>query len=188
MGPWYVLVMANVSEARAQYLRKNKRKTFLAISLCVLTLGLGIGVLIRFSPLYITLRQNPGWFHQAHYEAVVAQVRSMHLEAGIETALRLDDPADPKSLRKVKPDESFRRGAGVGNVWAISKNGKLKVVIETQDLGHAGEYGFAYSDEVLSLQPFGEHWYTLDVPGKINIVQLDMKIDDHWWKVAYNLD
>ncbi len=188
MGPWYVLVMANVPEARAQSLRRNARKRFIGIGLCLLTLGLGVGVLIRFSPLYITLRQNPGWFHQAHYEAVVAQVRSMQLEAGIETALRLDDPSDPKSLRKVKPDESFSRGAGEGNVWAILQDGKLRVVIETQDLGHAGEYGFAYSDEVLSPQPFGEQWHTLDVPGKINIVQPDMKIDDHWWKVAYNLD
>ncbi len=166
----------------------RRRRKFIGLALSLTILVFGIGLLIRFSPLYISLQQNPGWFDRAHCEAVVARVRTLNLAPGEETSLRLDDPDEPKSLRLVRSDEQFARGDAVGNVWARSRNGHLTVVIETRDLGHAGEYGFAYSDEVLSLEPFGDHWFTIDVPGKINIVQPDMKIDAHWWKVVYNLD
>lgn len=166
--------------------KRNRKFLGLGISLVILLFGVGLS--IRFSPLYITLNQNPGSFDRAHNEAIVARVRALNPAPGEAMLLRLDDPDEPKSLRLVKPDEQFARGQGVGNVWARSRKGHLTVVIETRDLGHAGEYGFAYSDEALSLEPFGDHWFTLDVPSKINIVQPDMQIDAHWWKVVYNLD
>lgn len=168
--------------------RAKRDRKFLGPGLGLFILMFGVGLSIRFSPLYITLRQNPGSFDRGHHEAIVARVRALNLAPSESITLRLDDPDEPKSLRLVKPDEQFARGQGVGNVWARSRHGHLTVVIETRDLGHAGEYGFAYSDEALSLEPFGEHWFTLDVPSKINIVQPDMKIDAHWWKVVYNLD
>ncbi|MHC4505338.1 MAG: hypothetical protein ACYTFI_18710, partial [Planctomycetota bacterium] len=76
-----------------------------------------------------------------------------------------------------------------GIVWAqMAKDGNLKVVIETRDLGHAGEYGFAYSDVPMSPRPFGGDWFTLDVPGNLYLVLPGMRIDDNWWKVLNNLD
>lgn len=146
-------------------------------------------ILVHFTPLGIVLRQNSGYFDRAHFDAVVAQVRLMPLTPDKETSFRLDDLADAKSLRPVKPDESFHRGAGAGRVWALlNKDGKLTVVIETRDLGHAGEYGFAYSDIPLVARPWEGGWSTLDVPSRLQLVQPDMKIDDHWWKVLNNLD
>jgi len=145
-------------------------------------------VAVFTTPLSIFLRQNPGYFDRAHFNAVVDQVRGMSLEPGREIRLRLDNPADPASLRLVKPDETFPRGAGAGCVWAKVSDDNLVVVIETSDVGHAGEYGFAYSDVPLSSRPFGGGWFTIDVPGYINLVQPGMKIDDYWWKVLYNLD
>ena len=145
--------------------------------------------MLFYTPVGLVMQQNPGSFYRKHFEAIVDQARSMAPPAGEPLLLRLDDPRDPKSLRKLKPGETFDRGQGAGNVWAeLTAVGKLKVVIETRDLGHAGEYGFAYSDVPLEPRPFGEDWFTLDVPGRINIVQPHMKIDDHWWKVLNNLD
>lgn len=162
-------------------------------ALAVIGLGCTLLVLVALvaaytTPLGIFLRQNSGYFDRAHFNAVVDQVRAMPLAPGREVRLRLDNPAEPKSLRLVKPDETFSRGSGAGCVWAKINNEKLVVVIETSDLGHAGEYGFAYSDVPLSTTPFGSGWLTIDAPGHINLVKPEMKIDDHWWKVVYNLD
>ena len=167
---------------------KARRKILLTSACLVLVMALGVGALIAFTPLGIALRQNPGSFDRGHFDAVVTQVRSMSLVAGEEVQLRLDDPSDPTSLRLFKPGETFHRGEGAGNVWAsVDPDGMLKVVIETRDRGHAGEYGFAYSDVPLTPQPFGGGWLMIDVPGHINLVQPKMKIDDHWWEVLYNL-
>lgn len=167
---------------------KQRTKAFGAIGLGCMLLVLVAFVAVYTTPLGIFLRQNPGYFDRAHFNAVVNQVRAMPLAPGQEIRLRLDNPADPKSLRLVKPEETFRRGSGAGCVWAKVSDDKLVVVIETSDVGHAGEYGFAYSDVPLTSRPFGGGWFTIDAPGHINLVQPGMKIDDHWWKVMYNLD
>ncbi len=62
------------------------------------------------------------------------------------------------------------------------------MVIETRDNGHAGEYGFAFSDVPLTKEPFmdSSNWYRVDVPGHLYLV--GEQIDEHWWSVLYNLD
>lgn len=167
---------------------KQRTKRFLAIGLVFLLLVFIAVVAVFRTPLGIVLRQNPGYFDRVHLKAVVDQVRVMSIAPDREIQLRLDNPADPKSLRLVKPGETFPRGSGAGCVWAKVNDDKLVVVIETNDLGHAGEYGFAYSDVPLPSRPFGDDWFTIEAPGPINLVQPDMKIDDHWWKVLNNLD
>jgi len=164
-------------------------KIKIAIACLLLLAVLGVAAVLFFTPFGVILRQNPRSFDRKHFEAVVARVRTMAQPAGQEFQFRLDDPSDPASLRNLKPNEMFLRGQGTGNVWAsVTPAGELKVVIQTRDLGHAGEYGFAYSDVPLSPKPFGSSWSYLDVPGRINLVQPKMKIDDHWWEVLYNLD
>jgi len=139
---------------------------------------------------FLMLNQNPGWFHRGRYTQIVERIRAMNLSPG-EWHLRLDDVSAPASLRRVGEDETFTRGDGAGCVWAeVKPDGNLKVVIETRDLGHAGEYGFAYSDGPLTMSSMGSDgaWYQVDLPGHLNIVTPDMQIDNHWWKVLYNLD
>jgi hypothetical protein len=122
-------------------------------------------------------------------EGIVQQVRLMDLKPDTDHALRIDDLTKPQSIRFVKEGEAFDRGQGEGNVWARrSLDGHLLVVIETKDLGHGGEYGFAYSDLPLSPKPFGGAWLQLDLPGPLKYVLPNMKIDDNWWRVEYNLD
>jgi len=133
--------------------------------------------------------QNPGRFRRPLLEEIVQQVRQARLKPGAEAEFRLDNLDDPKSLRPAKPDEMFVRGGGAGNIWAsVSPDGHLSVVIETRDLGHAGEYGFAFSDVPMSATRSDDNWFTIDVPGRLHFVQPNMRIDNHWWQVVYNLD
>lgn len=138
-------------------------------------------------------RQNAGRFDRPLFEAIVAQVREAGLKPGVETQFFLDDLSNPKSLRLLSDGEAMKLYSrkGAGHVWAqVSPQGGLKVVVETNNMGHAGAYGFAYSDSALSPAPMdGEgNWFRVDVPGPLYIVVPKMKIDEHWWEVLNNLN
>jgi hypothetical protein len=163
-----------------------QRKTVKTLAVALVALvGLGalvVGVLVRY------VLPALGGFDRRRFEAVVEEIRRRPLRPGEEAALRLD-PKAPGSVHLVEAEEELVRGGGAGRVWAArSKEGHLKVVIETRDLGHAGEYGYAYSDAPLKLAPLDANWSTVDVPGRLNIVGPDARIDEHWWAVLYNLD
>jgi hypothetical protein len=157
-------------------------------------LGVAVYLLPACTPvgmITIVFKQNPGRFDRQALEVIVAQVRRAELKLGERREFVVDRVRGAESLHAFKPDQSLSRGHGAGHVWAqMSADNTLKVVIETRDLGHAGEYGFAYSEVPLSPAPSGKggNWCTIDVPGHLTFVTPAMKIDDHWWKVAYNLD
>ncbi|MCY3021996.1 MAG: hypothetical protein NTW87_23540 [Planctomycetota bacterium] len=163
------------------------KRALLAACLVIIVVA-GAYLLVTVTPLGMWSTRNAGPFDRERLAAVVAQVRLMGIAPNEEKELRLADLSRPGSLRAVQPNETFARGQGAGCVWAkVSADGKLTVVIETRDLGHAGEYGFAYSDAPLLPKPFGKDWFTIDVPGHLNIVLPEMRIDEHWWRVLYNL-
>ncbi|HSI11015.1 MAG TPA: hypothetical protein VK961_03175 [Chthoniobacter sp.] len=170
------------------------RKILIAVGLLGLALmALVFLALYRLGLLSVIFQQNPGRFDRPQFEAIVAQVRQAGMKPGTEQQFFLTDFSDPKSLRPLSEGEAMKlfSGKGAGHVWAqLSPQGSLKVVIETRDLGHAGEYGFAYSDTALSPTPMdgGGNWYQVEVPGYLNIVEPRMKIDEHWWKVLNNLN
>jgi hypothetical protein len=165
-----------------------QRATVLKTAAIALGVVLGLGVLSVVG-FVLYLLPTAGRFDRHRFEAVVAEVRRRPLPAGQQVALRLDDPAEPRSLRLVGDDEDLVRGRGAGLVWAERTNeGHLKVVIETRDAGHAGEYGFAFSEVPLKAVPLGTDWFTVDVPGRLTIVGADAQVDEHWWTVLNNLD
>jgi hypothetical protein len=126
-----------------------------------------------------------GGFDRSRFEAIVEEARSRSIAPGETVALRVH----PGSSHLVETDSTLTRGAGRGRVWASrTKEGHLKVVIETNDLGHAGQYGFAYSDVALAPEPMDTNWSTIDVPSQLRIVDADGRIDEHWWRVLNNLD
>jgi hypothetical protein len=159
------------------------RTLLMILAVCVIALA----AMLIFTPLgflLVRVDQNPGPFNRKDLETVVEEIRIMGLKPNSETELRLDTLSDPKSLRPLKKAEHFYAGQGAGRVWAeASPDGKLKVAIETRDLGHAGYYGFAYSDVPLSPQRDNGGWFSIAVPGPLTSVQPSMKIDEHWWKV-----
>jgi hypothetical protein len=138
----------------------------------------------------IAEQQNPGPFDRDYFESVVKHVRARGLKPGEKKGFSVDDLAKAPSPDAIKLKRDFRSGPGAGTIWAeMTVEGKLKVVIMTRDLGHAGEYGFAYSEAPLKPIPLGGgSWLRLDLPGHLNIVLPDMKIDENWWQVIYNLD
>ncbi len=174
---------------------RNLRRAYIILAVWFVLLAAGLAWLFFYTPLgmvaYLAVFQNAGRFDRGHFESVVAEVRKLDLKPGEVHKLRLDDLDDPTSLRPFR-DSDIGAGMGEGNVWAeVSAAGKLKVVIQTRDLNHAGCYGFAYSDDPLTPTPFGHgdsNWLQLDVPGDfLNMVLPEMQIDEHWWKVEYNL-
>jgi len=137
--------------------------------------------------LGIIFEQNAGSFNRKCFESVVQKVRKLEAKPGEVIPLRLDRISDPDSLHPLKPSDTFERGRGAGNVWVIFTPWGIKVVIETRDLGHAGEYGFAFSDVPWTFRQDGA-WQTVDAPGRLIYTRPDMKIDQQWQEVLYNLD
>ena len=145
--------------------------------------------------IQVWMQQNAGTFDRQRFEGVVDQVRELGLKPGESADLRLDDVYQPKSLRLRKANEELEEALAkeeivkrAGDVWAtMTADGKLKVVIETRDLGHAGEYGFAYSEALLAPTPpaWSRDVLRLDLPGDLYYSR--RKINDHWWEV-YNND
>ena len=91
---------------------------------------------------------------------------------------------DPQSLRLRGPSEYIPRGSEAGNVWAWrDPNGKLTVIIETKDLGHAGYFGYAYSE--IPPQKFGEAEPLEfgEVPN-LRCTKADWKVAENWWQVV----
>lgn len=170
------------------------RTLTLARKLCLLLLAstafAGMAAL-GYVALLALSSQSPGPFYRARFEEVVAEARRLPIPPDDVVELRLDRLSDPRSLRPVRDDEVFGAGEGAGRVWAQrTVDGHMKVVIETQDSGHAGHYGFAFSDVPLKPEPRDDpsNWSRIDVPGHLCIVMPDGKIDEHWWSVLSNME
>jgi hypothetical protein len=165
------------------------KRWLLPIALCVVALGfVGAFLTDRMAVLnlYLAFNQNPGWFHRARYEAIVDEVRKQPMTPGADYDFRVDSLSQPSTLHLTRPNEITGRGQGVGNVSAmLTPAGKLRVVIETQDLGHAGEYGFAYFEDEITQVSYTD---TADRLAGPMLWFFDGGIDDHWCRAVYNLD
>jgi hypothetical protein len=163
------------------------RKLLLALVVSAALVGI---VAVGYIAFLVLASQGPGWFHRSRFEAVVAEVRRLPLPVDEVVELYLDDISNARSLRPMDEAsmESGKRGKRAGRVWAKrTASGHLKVVIETKDSGHAGEFGFAFSD--LPLGPIRRTEYPeVSVPGYLYYVEgPQSQIDEHWWRV-YNND
>ena len=148
-----------------------QRKTLktLAIALAVLV---GLGALV-VGAFVLYLRPTAGRFDRRRFEAVVEEARRRPIRAGGAVALRLD-PNAPDSVHLIEAEEELVGGGGAGRIWATrTEEGHLKVVIETRDMGHAGEYGFAYSEVPLMPVPLDANWSTVVLPGRLTWTEPD---------------
>ena len=142
-------------------------------------------VLLAMGVIAVGVFMKSTSFDRSNMEAVVAQVRRAAPPPGQTREFWMEE----RTLQLYPGKDRPPRGQRAGHVWArTAPDGKLQVVIETRDAGHAGKYGFAYSEIELTPMPMGGGWFTLDVPGHLNLVQPDSRIDARWWKVVYNLD
>ncbi len=146
---------------------------------CVLLVA-GCGVLATYTSFdlgLITLpfKQNAGRFDRKLMESIVEKVRHSKLEPDTQATFSLDPITGAISPTKRELD---LYGSYVSAV--VSPSGRLKVVIVTRNLGHAGSYGFAFSDDPWAPSPWEHGIYYLDVPFHVDMTRPSMKIDDHW--------
>jgi hypothetical protein len=141
------------------------------ISGCIIVAGVAIQGDIRFATRH------------EHYAPVIAAIRSHGLKPGEECCYRIDDPADPATLRIVA--EPPPRGQGAGTVWArMDRDGQLLVAIETIDRGHMGEFGYFFMDTDTGPKS-GEEERSIEGPGRE--WTLGNYLGDGWWRVSYRL-
>lgn len=124
-------------------------------------------------------------FQRAPMEAIVGLIRREAIPPHAEKEYFIADLSAP-ILAPFDPNSQSDRP---GHIWVRKAwDGTLTVVVLTKYAGHAGSYGFAYSDRSLLPRAEGEGWSRLDVPGTLFLVEPSMKIDAHWWEVLNNLD
>jgi hypothetical protein len=157
----------------------------------VLCLTIGLRETIFTADFIFLVPHNAGSFHRAEMESLVAQVRSQKFEgekrfswtekSGIATLL-----PEPQTGPAYRPESR----------WVEAERGTdlhLKVVIVTNDEGHAGTYGFAFSDVPLpstpdANDPEDKSRLQLDVPSSVCFSHPRMQIDAHWWEVFDDLE
>lgn len=126
-------------------------------------------------------------FEQNRLQALVEAVEAMGVKSGEEEIeMRFDRMDDPQSLRLRRPGPSdyIPRGQEAGNVWASrDSNGNLTVIILTKDFGHAGQFGYAYSE--IPPQEFGEgEPLEFGELPNLRCTTTDWKVAENWWQVA----
>ena len=149
----------------------------------------GIPIAFALSPigrgiLYFLFAKRNVPFDRPRLQAVVEEVKARGIKPGDELLFRLDNPKDPKSLRSRARDEHVPRGRGAGNVWAAREpGGSLIVLIETSDWGHAGEYGYAYS-EVRPHKTSDGRFVVGELEENIICTDPGAEVANDWWEVA----
>jgi hypothetical protein len=128
--------------------------------------------LLLFRAVYL----SAGPFDAARMNAIVEAVRRQSIGEE-ETFFHIDNLSRPESLHPV-----LEYSQSTGDIWARKIDGALQLAIMTRDRGHLGEYGFVYSESVITVvDQMGNSIY-YNIPGPL--MDLDRKIDDHWWEAA----
>jgi len=136
--------------------------------------------MVRLAVLALALVAcGAGKFDRDRCERIVAQVRARGITPGHPTWFRVNDDLDAATLAPM-PDMAHGRGDGRGIVRAsVTADHKLAVSIETRDDGHAGEYGFLYTDPGIP---------DADLEGTRLDSQREDRIDDRWVRWTFNGD
>ncbi len=150
-------------------------------------LGLGLVLVILFVIailMYGMPHASPLVPPPGRYAAIVERIRGLHLAAGQRRRFRLANPADPATLREDTSRYGPGIGKGAGTVWVeTDAAGKLLVAIETDDQGHAGEFGYLFADA----GALGPDQRDSSVEGPGLEWTLDRSWGGGWWSVSYRL-
>jgi len=129
--------------------------------------------------LLVVAACGPGHFDRDRMDAIVARVRPLVHDRARSHVFRVNDALDPSSLEPAD-HELIGRGDGRGRIRAgLDAGGKLTVSIETRDDGHAGEWGYMFSDPGADTHEF---------PGVVLEDQHEERVADGWVSWHYDLD
>jgi hypothetical protein len=146
-------------------------------------IGVAIGLLLLVSSWASMPGRTDFLLHESRYQAIFQAAAAQGIRMGEQREFFLNDPSSPESLQAVDPNETADCGTGTGTVW-IRRTGKNAYIVSilVADLGHAGLYGYLYSDVPLSVIS-DDSDATINAPGPMRQVQ--MQLNEHWW-VIYN--
>lgn len=113
-----------------------------------------------------------------NYDNIIAEIKKMELPLGKLVKYRIETFSDISTIYKPSANFFSERGKGEGNICVLKTKENLLIFIETDDHGHAGEYGVAYSEN-------GQTPVWNDDDGEFWTV--DEKINGHWWKISFRL-
>lgn len=114
------------------------------------------------------------YYEISKLELIVDLVKKTNTNTNEVKYYRVDDLLNPKSISPLE-NKWIGRGESSGLVVVERTNQGLKVIIITEDQGHAGIYGYLYSES--------------DKPVSIEqtIYRVGKKVKSKWWKVYYDL-
>jgi len=115
------------------------------------------------------------------YDNIIVEIKKQELPSGKLEKYKIEDFSNTSTLKKLSNDYMADRGQGKGCIWVFKANDNLLVFIETEDNGHAGEYGIVYS-ETGQIPIWNNEW------GEHEEWTIDKKINDNWWNISFLLD
>jgi hypothetical protein len=149
-----------------------------------------LGGLVAAAPLgvaalhWLVTRSNTA-FDGACLNSVVGRIQAQGLRPGASLELRLEALSDAATLRGRQPVDN-RRGREAGNVWASrASTGELRVIVETVDNGHAGRWGYVYSERPPEHAPDGTYEVGGEMSDYLGCTDLAHRVADRWWE-AWN--
>jgi hypothetical protein len=113
------------------------------------------------------------------YDRIVDVIKKLELPIGKLEKYKIEDFSYPFIIKKLPDSSTVVRGKGKGRIWVFKTKENLLVFIETEDNGHAGEYGLAYSESgqfpEWNNDEWGEFW------------SIGNKINSNWWNMSFRL-
>lgn len=132
-------------------------------------------------------QSGAGPFDRPALVALIEKAKSLHLPHGEVVLLRWNDLYHPDSLHVVTISSPMtpmkdKRDYYPNMRVRVIDDAHMQVNITTNEMGHAGAYGFAYSDELLpaSTSEFSSGQIIYIVDGQEFVKR---QIDDHWWEI-----
>jgi hypothetical protein len=175
-----------VELAGDQRKQRKRRLVAAAIGCSSLLVVLGGGLLL----IYLWLAHDAFPEKRANLEKIVAAVQAAGLKPGETRYFRVSPDLKPSSFQPDAgaPAMTILAGQVVAN--ALS-DGRLAVVIITDDRGHAGLHGYVYASAPLTAAEIGPDTWggketSIKLPGT-HEWWVDRKIDDRWYEVSHNL-
>ncbi len=114
------------------------------------------------------------------YDNIVVKIKSFEIPVGQLVRYKIADFSNTSTIKKLPDNYIAGRGTEKGHIWAFKTKQNLLIFIETEDKGHAGQYGVTYSENgqtpLWNNDEWGEFWSTGE------------KINEHWWKIYFNVD
>ena len=113
---------------------------------------------------------------------IVAKIKKENMAPGNIYRFKVGKLWDVDTIKRINENNL---GNQAGEIWGQrTKEGFYKISIIKKDRGHAGLYGYLYSE--LEIQKQEDPYIKIITPGPLH--QLKAKINKNWWFVYSNLN